>query len=75
MFEEPILMEGTSLLLWGILFGAIGMGFVSYARKQKAVMPLLSGIALFVFPYFVSNVYLLVLTGIAIMALPYFVRI
>ncbi|WP_041067827.1 hypothetical protein [Thiolapillus brandeum] len=68
-------MEGTSLLLWGILFGAIGMGFVSYARKQKAVMPLLSGIALFVFPYFVSNVYLLVLTGIAIMALPYFVRI
>ncbi|VAW81001.1 hypothetical protein MNBD_GAMMA14-483, partial [hydrothermal vent metagenome] len=57
-------MEGTSLLVWGMLFGAVGLGFFSYGKKQKAVIPLLTGIALFVFPYFISNVYALVIVGI-----------
>jgi len=68
-------MEGASLLVWGVVFGAIGYGFFSYGRKQKAIVPLLTGITLFVFPYFISNVYMLVVVGIALMALPYFVRI
>ena len=56
-------MEGTSLLIWGIMFGAIGLGFFTYGRRQKAVVPLLAGIALFIFPYFISNVYMLVIAG------------
>jgi len=68
-------MEGTSLLVWGVMFGAIGLGFFTYGRKQKAVVPLVAGIALFVIPYFISNVYLLVLSGVALVALPYFLRI
>jgi len=68
-------MDGTSLLLWGIMFGAIGLGFFTYGRKQKAVVPLVTGIALFIVPYFISNVYLLVIAGAILVALPYFVRI
>jgi predicted membrane protein len=68
-------MEGTSLLIWGIMFGAIGLGFFTYGRRQKAIVPLLAGIALFIFPYFISNVYMLVIAGAALVALPYFVRI
>ena len=68
-------MEGTSLLFWAVLFGAIGLGFFTYGRKQKAVVPLFAGIALFAFPYFVSNVYMLVIIGVVLVALPYFVRI
>jgi len=68
-------MEGTSQLLWGVLFGAIGLGFFTYGKKQKAAVPLIAGIALLVCPYFIANVYMLVLTGIALVALPYFVRI
>jgi len=68
-------MEGTSLLIWAVLFGAIGLGFFAYGRKQKAVVPLFAGVALFTFPYFVSNVYMLVLIGAVLVALPYFVRI
>ncbi len=68
-------MEGTSLLIWGMVFGAIGLGFFTYGRRQKAVVPLFTGIALFMFPYFISNVYMLVIFGVILVALPYFVRI
>ena len=68
-------MEGTSLFIWGMVFGIIGLGFFKYGRKQNAVVPLFTGIALFVFPYFISNVYMLVIVGIILVVLPYFVRI
>ena len=68
-------MEGTSLLIWGMLFGALGLGFFTYGKKQKAAVPLITGIALFIIPYFISNVYILVIVGIILVVLPYFVRI
>ena len=67
-------MEGTSSLIWGVLFGAIGLGYFTYGKKQKAVVPLFVGIALFVFPYFITNIYLLVATGVGLSVLPYFIR-
>jgi len=68
-------MEGAANLLWGVLFGGIGLGFFVYGRRQRAVVPLLAGVALMVFPYFVSNLYALVGIGAALMAVPYFVRL
>ena len=68
-------MSGTALLMWGMLFGAIGFGFFLYGRKQKSVVPLCVGIALCVFPYFIADVYVLVMIGVVLMAIPYFVRI
>jgi hypothetical protein len=67
-------MEGTSLLMWGMLFGALGLGFFTYGKKQKAVVPLFTGIALFIIPYFIPDVYMLVIAGAVLVALPYFVR-
>jgi hypothetical protein len=64
-----------ALLIWGLLFGSIGMGFFMYGKKQKAVVPLVCGLALMVFPYFVSATVPLVVIGIVLMAIPYFVRI
>ena len=68
-------MESTSLLIWGVLFGAIGLGYFTYGRKQRAVVPLFVGIALLVFPYFITNIYLLVATGVCLAVLPYFIKI
>ena len=70
MFE----LDSTAVLIWGMLFGLIGAGFVIYGRKQKAIVPLCVGVALCVFPYFIANVYVLVLVGAMLMAIPYFVR-
>jgi hypothetical protein len=64
-----------SVLLWGLLFGSIGLGFFMYGKKQRAVVPLLCGVALMAFPYFVSSTLLLVVIGAVLMAVPYFVRL
>jgi hypothetical protein len=69
MFE----LGSTAVLMWGLLFGSIGVGFFIYGRKQKAVVPLCVGVALCVFPYFIANVYVLVFVGVVLMAIPYFV--
>jgi len=68
-------MGSTAVLLWGLLFGSIGFGFFLYGKKQKAVVPLITGIALCAVPYFVANVYALVIVGVILMAIPFFVRI
>ena len=65
----------TTLLAWGFLFSAIGLAFFMYGKKQKALVPLASGLVLMLFPYFVSNVYLMVAVGAALIAIPYFIRI
>lgn len=62
-------------LWWGLLFGSIGLGFFIYGKRQKAPIPLACGIGLMVFPYFVSNNWLMVLLGAALIAIPYFVRL
>lgn len=69
------MLDDIGVLLWGLLFSSIGLGFFIYGKKQSAAMPLLTGVALMVFPYFVANVYLLVAIGVALIALPYFVRL
>jgi hypothetical protein len=57
-----------------VLFGSLGLGFFIYGRKQSAPVPLLCGIALIIFPYFVSNIWLLCGIGAVLCAIPYFLR-
>lgn len=69
------MFQDITLLIWGVFFSIIGWGFFSYGRKQHAIIPLSSGIGLFVFPYFVSNVYWLVSIGVALILIPFFIKI
>ena len=64
----------TSSLLLGLVFSSIGLGFFIYGRKQKVPVPLLCGLALMVYPYFISNNALLIAIGVVLIAIPYFVR-
>jgi hypothetical protein len=67
-------MDDTAAILWGLVFGSIGMGYIIYGRKQRSGIVLLSGVVLCVLPYFVSNVFLMILIAIILMALPYFLK-
>lgn len=64
----------VALLLWGVLFSSLGLGFFLYGRKQKAGVPLVCGAALMILPYVVSSTLVLVVVGGALTAVPYFVR-
>ena len=64
----------TSSLLWGLVFGSFGLAYFIYGRKQQALVPLLCGLVLMVFPYFVANTILLVIIGVVLIVTPYFVR-
>lgn len=67
-------MESSSQLMWGVLFGAIGLGYFAYGKKQRAGIPLFCGIALCLFPYVISNVYILVIIGAVLAALPFILK-
>lgn len=68
-------MGSESSVIWAIIFSGIGIGFFIYGRKQRRVVPFISGIALMVVPYFVDGTVELVALCVALIALPYFVRI
>jgi hypothetical protein len=61
-------------MLWGLLFGSIGLGFFVYGRRQRRAVPLICGVLLIAFPYFFSNAPLIVGIGVTLVAVPYFAR-
>lgn len=65
----------TALLLWGLLFGSVGFGYFLYGKKQRAVVPLVCGLSLMVFPYFIANAFLLVAIGIVLAVVPCFLKL
>jgi len=64
----------TWWLFWGLVFGSFGMGYFLFGKRQERVVPMLCGLALMAFPYFVSSTLVLVLVGLALIALPWFYR-
>ncbi|MBU0986245.1 MAG: hypothetical protein KKH68_03235 [Proteobacteria bacterium] len=61
---------GTTLLI-SMFFGSIGVGYFVYGKKQQQLTMMLSGIALCVYPYFISNAYAMVAIGIVLTAVPW----
>jgi hypothetical protein len=64
----------TSTLMWGMILGSIGLGFFLYGKKQKTIVPLISGVGLMVLPYFISNIFILVATGVVFVVLPFILK-
>jgi multisubunit Na+/H+ antiporter MnhC subunit len=56
----------------GILTGAIGLAYFIYGKRQARFAPLLAGLALCVYPYFVDSVPWSLVIGAALVAAPFF---
>jgi len=54
-----------------VVFGSVGLAYFVYGKKQQRFVPLLCGIALMAFPYFISDTVLLVIVGLLLSAVPY----
>ena len=66
-------MDETKLV-WGLLFGAVGIGYLVYGRRQRILMPFLAGIGLIGLPYVFDNIGILLLVGVVLVALPFVVK-
>ena len=64
-----------SLLVLGLLFSSAGLGYFLYGKKQRAVVPLICGLALMAVPYFMASALWLLIVGSALMVIPYFIRL
>lgn len=65
----------TMPLLLGVVFSSIGLGYFIYGKKQQQTMPLICGIALMIYPYFIENTVFLILIGIILCIAPKFIRL
>ena len=68
-------MFSTASLMWGLLFGSIGLGLFVYGKKQGAIIPLLCGLGLMILPYVITNVYGLALSGIVLVIAPFVIKL
>lgn len=61
-------------LLSSLLISCAGMGFFLYGKKAQRLFPLLAGIALGVYPFFVSNLWMMWGLAVVIIAFVWFLR-
>mgnify|MGYP003392925655 CR=1 FL=1 len=65
--------SAAKIFAW-IIFGAIGSAVFLYGKKNKFLRPMVIGVALMAYPYFISGTFLIYLVGIALTAALYFWR-
>ncbi len=65
-------MGSTTNIIITVIFSAIGMGYIAYGKKQQQAVALICGVALCVYPYFVSNTIPVIVIGIVLMLLPFY---
>jgi hypothetical protein len=64
-------MDTTSVIMASFIFGSIGMAFIVYGRKQLNLVAIGAGIGLCVFPYFMTNLWMMIAIGVALVLLPF----
>jgi hypothetical protein len=67
-------MDSSDTFLWSILFGAIGMAYLVYGKNERKPLPLICGLSLCAYPYFVSSVLWMLLIGVALTLVPWFIK-
>lgn len=67
-------METGTLLIYSMFFGSVGIGYFIYGKKQGKMVPLLTGIVLNVFPYFMPNIYTMIFAGVILIGIPWVYR-
>lgn len=57
-----------------LIFGIVGLAAFRYGKKIHSGMPMIIGVALMVYPYFVTQTWLLYAVGIALCGALYWLR-
>jgi len=65
----------ATVLLLGVLFSSIGFGYFLYGKKQQKSVPLICGIVLIIYPYFIENISIMLALGLVLCVIPKFLRL
>lgn len=68
-------MPTPALLTLNLLLGAFGLAYFVYGKKNGAIVPLICGVCLMIFPYFISGLVPLILVGLILILLPRFIQV
>ena len=63
-------MPTPALLALNLLHGAFGLAYFVYGKNNGAIVPLMCGVCLMIFPYFISGLFPLILVGLILILLP-----
>ena len=61
---------GASGLILGILFSTLGVAYMRYGRKQDRPPAFVAGLAMSIYPWFISHPWPLFLIGVSLAAVP-----
>ena len=64
----------TWSILFSLSFSIVGLGYISYGKKENEVSFMVAGAVLLIYPYLIYNIWLLVGIGIAVCVLPFIFR-
>ena len=67
-------MPSAPTLLIGMLAGVFGVAYFVYGKRQAKLVPLISGLLLCIYPYFIDGVLWLSIVGILLIAAPFVIR-
>lgn len=62
--------SGSSLLI-GMLAGVFGVAYFVYGKRQTKVIPMVAGVLLCVYPYFIESILWSSIVGILLLAAPF----
>lgn len=64
--------SGPNLLI-GMLAGVFGVAYFVYGKRQAKLAPLIAGVLLCVYPYFIESVLWLSIVGLVLLAAPFMI--
>ena len=66
-------MPSGPTLLIGLLAGVFGMAYFMYGKRQAKFAPMIAGVLLCIYPYFIDSEVWLAIVGLLLLAFPFFV--
>lgn len=62
-----------SLLFLGMIISTIGVGYIMYGKRQTKFAPVVAGVVLCLYPYFVTDLTWLAVIGVPLLVAPFLI--
>ncbi len=60
-----------SILFVGMIVSTVGVGYLMYGRRQVKLVPVIAGVVLCIYPYFVDDLVWMAVIGVPLLVAPF----